>query len=333
MSSQHRSTSVPPRHVPSHVQETPGLNSITNLTENSTGLRCEVDQVKHAVNSLHSQQQEIMQALQLLNSKIVSPPVSQVVSPPSTPTLRSPREVTEAYSDLIKNEHVPTFDGSASKFKEFSTLLLHHLKTSGSLLKCSDVDFVSFGVSKLRGIALEWTANLPESDYVNFDLFYRSLENRFGRSANAGLSARKLLSLTQGRLSINDHIAYFRRLVEEANWNLNTQESRDVLFFSLKEGIQSHLLQNELPKDFTVLSTLASNAENRLLTAPAASKIPQSNSMDVDSTQVSKFQVTKSKKVTKEEKERRQREGLCAYCGDKHSLEKCTTRPQYNNSK
>ncbi len=345
-------TSVPDTQVvptePVNPSGGTDLNIITNSSETAPVDSTELIKLRLMVERLQYQQADILDYLKsqvnaaqpVTSTPPISPPKE---SPPAVTTLptvtpnipsilRASSDVSESYALLVRKESIPTFDGTISKFKEFSALLLHHLRTTGSLLKCTDSDFIHFTIYKLRGIALEWVRNLPEADCKSFDQFYKNLDGRFGKSTNAGLSARKVLALRQGPTALNDHVALFRRLVEEATWNIDSQECRDIFLNSLSEPIQTILAPQDIPKHFLDLTKYALNAEHKLQVAPKSNNgVTPTIPVQVDATTLNQKKTSSSgkKKLSKEEKERRKREGLCAYCESKeHAVDACPNRPQ-----
>jgi hypothetical protein len=77
-----------------------------------------------------------------------------------------------------------------------------------------DADRIRAGSAHLAGPALEWWQHLlPAALPTTLTLFEAGLKARFQPVTSAETARTKLLSLTQGRTSINDYVSTFRRLL------------------------------------------------------------------------------------------------------------------------
>lgn len=210
-------------------------------------------------------------------------------------------------------------------------------------------------VTNLTGRAREWgTAEWAKHSTTcdSTAAFSAALTRVFGQSTTGREAARALGSLRQGRSRVFDHAIHFRTLAAESSWN--DEALADMFYLSLSEDIKDRLATVDLPASFEALVELAIKIDNRqhdrerlrgssdredryrwrqygTATPPVStpSRPPPPNpGMGPSSSQQEPMQLGRAH-LSPEERLRRQRGGLCLYCGGSgHFLAQCPVKAQ-----
>ncbi|OMJ19218.1 Retrotransposon-derived protein PEG10 [Smittium culicis] len=203
---------------------------------------------------------------------------------------------------------------------------------------------ICFVGSLLSGNALTWYRNLKSelensksSILNNIDYFFETLKETFD-DPNYVANARDLVSrIRQGKESCLNYTTKFRNISMETGYN----EIAKVALYrnGLNDQIKDALANiNQLPESFNEFSKLAINLDNRQYYRKIEQRknnIPRqvynnnnSDKMEIDNINI-KDSPQKFTKLTKEEKEKRMRNGECLYCGIKgHLIDDCTLKPK-----
>ena len=192
----------------------------------------------------------------------------------------------------------------------------------------SDELKVAFVISRLFGEAMNWAATLIENQdpcLYHYENFVYKLKSSFGCIDYAYIANQKLRTVRQRTLGgINGYILEFNKYADESTWN--EEAKMDAFVAGLQDQVATRIL--ELfpgPETLSELQTIASRIDSRIAcNRKLFSKNPNKSTK---STRNQNTHTTFHGPLSKEEKERRRRENLCAYCGDaNHKLNDCPKR-------
>ncbi len=158
----------------------------------------------------------------------------------------------------------------------------------------------------------------------------------FDRAVVGREAARRLADLRQGERSVSDFSIEFRTLAAECKWNEEAQW--DMFLHGLADRIQGEMFSRELPTSLDGLIDLALRVDSRLQQRdqrdhqslpvtqdylPIESGRTVSHRSDSEPMQVGRA------RLSREERERRRKGGLCLYCGASgHFLVVCPVKAQ-----
>ncbi len=280
-----------------------------------------------AVQALVAQVSELTTQIQHLRMPAAPPPPPVSPAPPSSLTQREPRLPTpEAYKgepNLCRAFLV--------KCSMFFSLQPQTFATEESK--------VALVLTLLSGKAALWGTAVWENRHPccsSFHALSEEMRRVFDRAVVGREAARRLADLRQGERSVSDFSIEFRTLAAECKWNEEAQW--DMFLHGLADRIQGEMFSRELPTSLDGLIDLALRVDSRLEqrdqrdrqswpvtqdyrpieSGPTVSHRPDSEPMQVGRARLSR-----------EERERRRRAGLCLYCGASgHFLVGCPVKTQ-----
>ncbi len=177
----------------------------------------------------------------------------------------------------------------------------------------------------LSGKAALWGTAVWENRHPccsSFHALSEEMRRVFDRAVVGREAARRLADLCQGERSVSDFSIEFRALAAECKWNEEAQW--DMFLHGLADRIQGEMFSRELPTSLDGLIDLALRVDSRLQQRdqrdhqslpvtqdylPIESGRTVSHRSDSEPMQVGRA------RLSREERERRRRGGLCLYCG------------------
>uniref|UniRef100_W5NNH0 CCHC-type domain-containing protein n=1 Tax=Lepisosteus oculatus TaxID=7918 RepID=W5NNH0_LEPOC len=277
-------------------------------------IRSALDQHRQALLQLQASVQQISAHLSAM------PPIGSRGSNAGAAALAPPLPApTPAYRPLPLNPP-DRFDGNPTKCRGFLAQCALVFRLHPETFFCPQ-DKIAFIVSWLTGRALEWATALLDCgapEVQDYDLFLGKFKGVFCRPVVGQDSAFRLSSIHQGRRSVQDYAIDFQVTAAETHWN------DEVLIFLFRQGLSEEIkdrlvnmpqlgstleevISQVLELDIRICQRSAERSRTPILKAPRLSPIRSFDSdqpMEVARTQ-----------LTPEERERRQREGRCMYCG------------------
>uniref|UniRef100_A0AAY3ZVE0 Retrotransposon gag domain-containing protein n=1 Tax=Denticeps clupeoides TaxID=299321 RepID=A0AAY3ZVE0_9TELE len=193
----------------------------------------------------------------------------------------------------------------------------------------------------LVGPAAEWAAariNSPSSASLSYSEFVGELRNTFCHPDGVEDVASQLYHLRQGSSSVSQFTARFRTLA--AKTPLDDHALRMIYYEGLAPRIRGEMVSREMPATYEALIQLAMRIDRHLLALPKTAA-PTPTLHRISRPPLSPPQPTVTPPdprgepmqlgrttLTPEEKQRRFREGLCAYCASpSHRRLACPHRP------
>jgi len=242
----------------------------------------------------------------------------------------------------------PTFkDGFAGDRRYFKGFLakmdlifmLYPEKFSEDSLK------VAYIISRLYGSAMNWAATLLENHEPcldNYEEFITRFKATFGTYDSTFVANQKLRTVRQKRLgNAREYILEFNRYADESSWN--EEAKMDAFLNGLNDQIATRILEMfPGPRSLFDMQTIASRIDCRLSTHRQFFNQQNKSTNNNNNKHFNKKKNPSNKKtnsfkfhgpLSTEEKERRKRENLCAYCGSPdHSLDNCTRKNKNKTS-
>ncbi len=184
---------------------------------------------------------------------------------------------------------------------------------------------VAFVLTLLSGRAALWGTAVWENRHPccsSFHALSEEMRRVFDRAVVGREAARRLADLRQGERSVSDFSIEFRTLAAECKWNEEAQ--RDMFLHGLADRIQGEIFRGELPTSLDCLIELALRVDSRLQQHDQRDRQWVTDTQDYFSTKpegpVSHRSDNEPMQVggvrlSREERERRRRGGLCMYCG------------------
>jgi hypothetical protein len=168
----------------------------------------------------------------------------------------------------------------------------------------------------------------------NYHKFVLEFNRTFDDPTRVLDAERKLLTMKQGKRSVAQTIPEFKINVFVAGWQ---HENLYRIFLNiLNDDVRDELLKEERPTTLQKYMERAIAIDRQLFerrmdrktrqhVVPTTRPVPNQrdpSAMDIDSTEV-----TKSRKLSPEERSRRLKEKLCLYCGQAgHMLQSCPSK-------
>lgn len=254
-----------------------------------------------------------------------------------------------------KFEAPALFSGKREDWKAFQSRLELYFLNSASLYP-TDANKIMFAISRLGDTpAFKYmekhipSFKLPDEErpilISQLDVFFKSMSKTFGVTNAHVLAESQLRGLTQ-KGSALDYTNKFTTLAADTKWNDPAMISQYRL--GLKTAVQDIMANQDEPDTFAEFSQLAIDIDNRQYgyaitkgtgrsstTRPSStSTAPQrtaptppsasSPSMAMDLSQA------QHRSIDTEEKQRREDNNLCRYCGaDDHWAKDCPKRPKF----
>ena len=202
----------------------------------------------------------------------------------------------------------------------------------------TDEKKVLFIVNLLTDEALAWASPYVEVDshlLHGLDVFITAMSQVFDDPNRCATAEARLHSLQQGRRSVAEYAAEFRRWVSDTNWNPAAQRSQ--FRRGLSEAIKDELARLEAPDDLDDFIQVCVRIDQRLTERRKERLWSQgdrptysfsSTTQQVAQPPIEPMQVDAVRKnLSVAEKERRLAEGLCLYCGEPgHIAIKCPNK-------
>uniref|UniRef100_A0A3B3HZ14 Gypsy retrotransposon integrase-like protein 1 n=1 Tax=Oryzias latipes TaxID=8090 RepID=A0A3B3HZ14_ORYLA len=210
----------------------------------------------------------------------------------------------------------------------------------------SDHSKITLIINSLRNKALQWAQAFVSANpitHLSYEHFLNEFRLIFDQPRKQEEATRRLLSLKQCNRTVRDHVIDFRILAVEAGWP--DLALKDIFYQSLNESIKDHLCTQPEANAFEDLVSAALRSDIRLrerlhdrqqnlrkpTSNPAISTTtfqspPRTESIANPKTSEEPIQIGHSK-LSAEERQRREEEGSCFYCGTQgHLVTQCTLR-------
>ena len=193
-------------------------------------------------------------------------------------------------------------------------------------LYSNDAGHIAFVCSLLTGKALEWVTAVwrPEgSSFSSFRAFLQQFRNVFEHSTAEGDPGEQLLKLSQGRNTAADYALTFRTLAAQTNW---IEDTHKTLFRKgLTVELQSELACRDEGRSLNEYINLTIQVDN-LMHSRRRVRTPLYTAHE--STTMHEPMQLGFTHLSPEERERRQQNRLCLYCGQPgHMKASCPVRP------
>ena len=200
-----------------------------------------------------------LQTQQVLSSLGSRPPVEPAGPPVPLAPGPSPNPHPEP-----RVPHIERYDGDAATCRSFLSLcsLTFDLQPSSYPTERSRVAFI---ITNLTGRAREWaTAEWDQQSVICHSVmdFSGALRRVFDHRTPGREAARELLTLRQGNSRVADYAIRFRTLAVDSQWR--DPSLSDAFLGGLSEEIKDQLAPLDLPTDLEALVALATRIDNRL---------------------------------------------------------------------
>jgi hypothetical protein len=215
---------------------------------------------------------------------------------------------------------------------------------------------VAFIISFLRGPAFEWVSPYLEVDddcLHHFDSFLELFNTSFSDIDRKTEVAKQLTDIKQGTRGASTLVSDFHRLAVESKW---PDAALIQLFYNaLNSNLKDEICRFDRPDNIEEFYKLAVRLDNRLTERRNERKgdierapfktLPKKdpNAMVIGTTQVQANKLEESsdsdsrsikRGLTKEERQFRKENNLCAYCGsDEHGINDCLKRKNTRKAK
>lgn len=215
----------------------------------------------------------------------------------------------------------------------------------------ADKSRIAFLLSLLAGRAAQWATAVWESNSPvcdSYGAFTLEMRKIFDHPLKGKEAAKRLLLLTQGSSPVAQYAIDFRILAAESGWDDTALQ--DVFLRGLSDNVKDELAARDETDSLEGLISLATRLDNRLrerrreramrqptsrvLDAPpfppslSAAPSPVLSSSPGPSTGEEPMQLGRAR-LTPAERQRRQRSGLCLYCGQAgHYTNTCPLLPK-----
>jgi hypothetical protein len=330
--------------------QTTALNQIiADLLEQHTGaLNSTIGQLQAQITDLQTRQDSL---LKQLNDFTSTEKFDGVLN--TMPTIRLLQERTQSLLALASHTPAPSqhslvsppeeFTGDRARFRAWQSQLRLYISMNSSRLS-TDRQQVLYAISTIRGEAYSYVQAIADSDdhpipapeLLSFKAFMRTMETIFGPVDLAGDAQRELRDLRQKKTqSVEQYSTEFRK------WSGLTGYDKKALMSMYNNGLQSHIrnllihasepetLEDSMRQAATMDSkhrtanstrTASQATGTHALPAPSISTPADPNAMDICRMRLDEMK----KKLPKEERERREKDGLCMNCGkSKHRALDC----------
>lgn len=282
--------------------------------------------------------------------------------------LRTQRESTDTSTTSTSGRHEPKvsspeyFSGQRNKVTTFITQVRMVIGLQPSRFPTENSKVLYAG-SFLRDTAFLWFQPYVASDHPpawlnDFNLFCKELRSMFGDPDEVATAERQLYNLRQ-RGSASAYVADFTRFAAVVNWN---DEALCAQFYrGLKDPIKDELARTDKPKDLKAYKETAVRIDTRLFerhnekdrsvkttsftsTRPVTTGAPvrttftkststfgpRFRSQSPEREHLAAVVSTIRGRISREEYDRRRKNNLCLYCGEKgHMVVKCPVAPPY----
>lgn len=215
----------------------------------------------------------------------------------------------------------------------------------------SDKSRIAFILGLLTGKAAQWATALWESNShicQSYLVFTQEMRRVFDHPVKGKEASKRLLALCQGSTSVAQYAVDFRILAAESGWD--DEALQGAFLRGLADNIKDELAVRDETCSLEELITLATRLDNRLrerrrekasrqpaprgqvfaptpmCSVPTTSPVPSSCPETLPAEEP--MQLGRAH-LTPDERQRRQRSGLCIYCGQAgHYISTCPQRPK-----
>uniref|UniRef100_A0A3Q2VTY0 Retrotransposon gag domain-containing protein n=1 Tax=Haplochromis burtoni TaxID=8153 RepID=A0A3Q2VTY0_HAPBU len=214
------------------------------------------------------------------------------------------------------------------------------LATLDMLFECQPTKYatahakVALLTSLLSGQAQEWAAALYNNKFAacnDYALFVDELKKTFVPPSSEVEVESQLLHLHQGSRPVCHFASQFRTLAAKLKWG--DTSLRSIFLEGLADYIRDEMTGRETPKSLDEAVDLALKIDQRVMSQPrhtprAFKPFQPQRATSSHPISTSSEEPMQLGRLSKEERERRWREGLCAYCGSaRHRHPQCPLRP------
>ncbi|CAD6929902.1 unnamed protein product [Tilletia controversa] len=325
--------------------------SSSNSRAQTSLLQETLDAALTRLEALEDSQRQINEENQVLRARLEEQALAQAQPRGPDPALANTKEPKVASPEFFHGR-------SKTKLAHFLLGLNIVLQTQSSRFP-DDRSKITFAISFFRDEAMSWIepfANkdpLDQPDFMKiYRLFVNELKTIFGDPDEVATAERQIRALRQ-RGSASSYFADFRRFAAVLDWNDSALASQ--AYTGLKDKIKDELARigrptvlNELILTATRIDTRFSERDSErereqpTLSSSTASNPPRSSATPVTTT-IKVKQEPKDNSgassfrrgpLTDDEKARRRREGLCAYCASPdHEVLNCPRSGNSNSSR
>ena len=316
--------------------------------------------VQHLSNSHGELQSSVTTQVNLLAAEVQRVLTHlQAASPPTTPpvpaaTGSDPNRSTEPHSTSIRLAPPEKYSGDSEGCRTFIVqceLHYHHQPAAFP----TDNSKVAFMISHLSGRAAAWaTAEWSRGSPIcgSLENFIDTMRKIFNQTTPGREAARALIKLKQHQRSVADYAIEFRTMAADSGWN--SAALFDAFVSGLSDSLQDQLAPLDLPTDLDSVISMAIRIDNRLTerrrnkSKDAVDPPPQRRRSPLDTTSSWRprhpspaFRTTAPPgsveepmqlgraKLSMAERQRRLKEGLCFYCGQRgHPQAACPVKEE-----
>ena len=256
----------------------------------------------------------------------------QAVSPGLSQTL-SINTASSSIDNKIKASLPDKFDGSASNYDSFVQSVDNFFALKSSVYSTDEIRVRTVG-TLLTKSALSWFGTLVKTKSAllsNYNLFMKELERLFSDPNLKENAQQKIRNLRQGTGSALAYSSKFRILAIDTGFN------NDALMAVFKNGLKEEIKDimakstDPSPKTLEDLIASATRLDNRIYERKKET-LEQSPKKPYFSRSLSSL-TPRFKKLSYAEKQRRIKENLCLYCGDKgHSHSNCSKKKSFSST-
>lgn len=283
-----------------------------------------VNDMWSALQQLQEENNNLRHAFEQLQASTSRPP-----GPAVTVTTPVPQATKEPRIGLPDK-----FDGTRSKFRGFVNQIRLIIRMQPLRYPTEETQVGLIG-TLLSGTALSWFSPLVEKDsplLQDFGGFLEEFTNTFGETDKERTATTKIRSLQQRSRAASVYAAEFRQLACDVDWDDKALTS--AFRWGLRDDVKDLLLNLADPTTLSEAITQAVRCDNRLferrqerrsLSGPyrvdTATPTRQTHASMPEPMQIDASKVLK---LSQEEKDRRRKEDLCLYCGEKgHRAHNC----------
>lgn len=294
--------------------------------------------VENTISGLERNVQDILQGLSNLQTSQSRVPLSVTQSTP--PPVMFPASA----NNEPKIPPPERFEGNPEQCRPFLTQCSLHFELQPSAFP-SERAKVAYTISLLSGKAKQWGTSEWENNSDCCDTYFdfsEEMKRVFDPVRPEREAARKLFSIKQGSRPVTDYIINFHALMPSCNWN--DEALFDAFYQGLSEDIKDEIAARDPPKTLRALEQLATRIDQRLRERRRERSTPYYQRR-VSTVQVSPCTFPQASspppecpeepmqlgrtKLSAEERERRFRNRLCFYCGEKnHRALNCPLKGQ-----
>lgn len=283
-----------------------------------------VNDMWSALQQLQEENNNLRHAFEQLQASTSRPPRPAVTV--TTPVPQATKEPRIGLPDK--------FDGTRSKFRGFVNQIRLIIRMQPMRYPTEETQVGLIG-TLLSGTALSWFSPLVEKDsplLQDFGSFLEEFTNTFGETDKERTATTKIRSLQQRSRAASVYAAEFRQLACDVDWDDKALIS--AFRWGLRDDVKDLLLNLTDPTTLSEAITQAVRCDNRLferrqerrsLSGPyRVDTATPTRQIHASMPEPMQIDASKVLKLSQEEKDRRRKEDLCLYCGEKgHRAHNC----------